>query len=63
MFQRGKLLYTDPLLYAAMKITLLEKQVMLDVLRGHQIISGAVDAEVLKKDKCGFLLGKEGSRG
>lgn len=43
-------MYKDPLLYAAVKITLLEKQVMLDVLGGHQIISGAVDAEVLKKD-------------
>lgn len=43
-------MYKDPLLYAAVKKTLLEKQVVWDVLRGHQIISGAVDAEILKKD-------------
>ena len=33
-----------------MKITLHAKQVMLDVIKGHQIISGAVDADVLKKE-------------
>lgn len=43
-------MYKDPLLYAAVKKTLLEKQVVWDMLRGHQIISGAVDAEILKKD-------------